>query len=257
MTLRHMNVFVHVYESKGITAAARSMHISQPAVSVAIKELEAHYGVRLFERYSRRLKVTPAGETLYHYASQMVSNLEEIESALLAWDEVGMLRIGMNVTAGAQVMAPIIEQYRSNYPKVQLHMVTANRDRIEEGILNNRLDLAVIGGNIHSDLIVAERFMQDELGVFCASNHPLAKKREVTLSALANEDLLLREVGSGTREFIENVFAVQGIRIAPVWESACTQTLVRAAALGLGVTILPTQTVQGYLDRDKLNARPP
>jgi DNA-binding transcriptional LysR family regulator len=252
MTIRHLKVFLSVYREKGVTAAAAKLCISQPAVSTAIKELETHYGVRLFERFARRLSVTPAGEKLYHYASHIVASLDEAETVLRDWDEAGQIRLGSSITVGAQLMPALVVEYKRLFPRVVLNLTTASSEQIEQMILTNDIDLAVIEGIVRSDMITSEAFMEDEIGVFCAKRHPLSRRRSVTLTELSREALLLREPNSGTREYIESFFELEGIAIAPMWESTGTQTLVNAAANGLGVTVLPVALIKEVRNHDDL-----
>jgi DNA-binding transcriptional LysR family regulator len=252
VTVRHLKIFLCVYREKSITAAANRLHISQPAVSLSIRELEEHYGVKLFERFARRISVTPAGETLYHYANHIIASMDEAESVLKEWDGAGSLRLGSSVTVGAQLMPKLVVEYQRICPLVKLHITTSSSDQIEQKILDNEIDLAVIEGIVHSDMIVADNFMEDELGVFCGKSHPLSAKPDITLQELSKQALLLRESNSGTREYIQSFFELEGISIAPMWESTGTQTLVNAAALGLGVTILPVGLIGEFSNRKEL-----
>jgi len=252
MTVRHLKIFLSVYRENSITLAAQKLHVSQPAVSLAIKELEEYYGVKLFERYARRLSITPAGEKLYHFANHIIAGLDEAEATLKAWDEAGTIRLGSSITVGAQLMPQLVKEYQRIYPQIKLHITTGSSDQIEQKILDNEIDLGVIEGIVHSDMIVAENFLEDELGVFCGITHPLSAKSTITLLELSQQALLLREENSGTREYIESFFEMEGINIVPMWESTGTQTLVNAAALGLGVTILPVVLINEFNNRDKL-----
>jgi DNA-binding transcriptional LysR family regulator len=247
-----LKIFLCVYRENSITAAAKKLHISQPAVSLAIKEMEENYGVRLFERYARRLSVTVAGEKLYHYATHIIAGFDEAEAVLRGWDESGTLRLGSSITVGAQLMPQLVGSFQRLYPKIHLHITTGSSDQIERRILDNEIDIAVIEGTIHSEMIAAEGFLEDELGIFCGKSHPLANRKTITLAELSRQELLLREENSGTREYIESLFELEALHITPMWESTGTQTLVNAAAIGLGVTILPLALVEEFVKGDQL-----
>ncbi len=252
MTARHLKIFLCVYRENSITAAANKFHISQPAVSVAIKELETHYGVSLFERYGRSLSITPAGELLYQYATQIISGFDEVGSILKDWDKTGVLKLGATITAGTLYMPQLVNQYREISPHTKMYVTTSSTDLIEQKILDNEIDLALSEGIVHSEMINSEPMVEEELGIFCGSIDPIAQKGNVTLQELSEMPLLLRRKNSGTRGYIESLFRLEGINITPVWESIGTNDLVNAAALGLGVTVLPVNLIGEFSKGDQL-----
>lgn len=116
MTLRHLKIFLAVYETGSTTAAAEELLIAQPSVSVALKELEEHYGVRVFERMSKRLYVTQAGQELYQYARHLVSLFEETEDAMKSLGASGMLHVGSSVTIGNYFLPGYIRTFQKEFP---------------------------------------------------------------------------------------------------------------------------------------------
>ena len=123
---------------------------------------------------------------------------------------------------------------------------------IEQKILDNEIDLALSEGVVHSEMINCEPMTEEELGIFCSSTDPLAKRESITLQELSEQPLLLRRKNSGTRGYIESLFRIEGISIMPVWESIGTNDLVNAAVLGLGVTVLPVNLIREFANGDQL-----
>ena len=112
MTLRHMKIFVTVYRHSNITRAAEELHLAQPSVSLAVKELEEYYGIRLFERIGRRICPTEAGNEFYSYALHIVSLFEDIEKRIKNWDTLGTIRIGTSITIGTHILPGLIKKYQ-------------------------------------------------------------------------------------------------------------------------------------------------
>lgn len=249
MTLRHMNIFVAVCTEDGITKAAEKLHIAQPAVSVAIKELEKYYGVRLFDRISKRLYLTDTGKNLLAYATHIVALFDDMEKSVRQWDQSGKLRVGASITVGARLMPRYVKAFRKEHPRANVEVFIGSSDIIEKKIMQNALDFALIEGSVHSDNLVCETFMKDRLAVICSPDDPLYKREEVTIEALLACPLLLREPGSGTRELFDHVLASLEYTCTPSWESTSTEALINAAGSGLGVSIIPYMLTQ-----DKINA---
>lgn len=251
MTLRHMKIFVKVCRCKSATEAAEKLGIAQPAVSLAIRELERYYGVRLFDRISHRLFLTEEGKQLLLYAEKIVSLFDEAESGLHNRDFFGMVRIGSSVTVGTCLLPDYVQRFRSQYPKIKVQVTVDNSAAIEKKVLENQLDFALIEGNIHSSSIVCHRFRKDELVLVCGAND-LSCPDELSPEQLAGLPFLLREHGSGTRELFDSALLTRGITVTPEWESISTEALVSAVSHGLGVSVLPLRLVERDLSEGKL-----
>lgn len=251
MTLRHMNIFVMVCRCKSATAAAEKLGIAQPAVSLAIRELEQHYGVRLFDRISNRLFLTEEGKELLQYAEKIISLFDEAETDILNRDAFGTVRIGSSITVGTCLLPDYVRRFRLQYPKVKVQVTVDNSAAIEQKVLENQLDFALIEGNIHSASIVSHRFLKDELVLVCGAED-FSYPDELSPEQLAGLPFLLREHGSGTRELFDGALLTQGITVTPEWESISTEALVSAVSLGLGVSVLPLRLVERALSEGKL-----
>jgi DNA-binding transcriptional LysR family regulator len=246
MTLRHLRIFILVCETQSVTKTAKSLHLSQPAVSQAIRELEDYYHVPLFDRISRKLIISTAGERLFPEAIQILARFDQLETTMMDWESSGEIRIGSSVTIGAELMPNLVFRLQNKFPDLKIYIQINSSDAIEEALLRNQIDLALLEGTIHSDRLHHINFLEDELGVFCSENHPLSLKVEVSLEEIRNEKLLLRDAKSGTRQLVNRMLNLEELGIQPYWESTSTHALIHATQKGLGITILPKQMVAGY-----------
>ncbi len=248
MTLRHMKVFVAVCELNSITKAAEKLYITQPAVSCAIKELEDYYGIKLFDRISKRVYLTEAGHNLLDYAEHIVSLFNEMEYKVRNSDKIGKLRIGSSITIGTSFLSVYVSKFKALYPQIDVHVTIDSSDIIEKKILQNELDFALVEGIVHLENIIYKPYMDDELVIICSFDHPFCKAKVVTTEQFLLESFLLREKGSGTRELFDNVLASLGYSVIPTWESTSTLALINAVINGLGISVLPYTLVKERLN---------
>lgn len=247
MTLKHLRIFVNVYREGSVTGAAGKLGMAQPAVSLAIRELEKHYETKLFEKSGRGIRPTEAAQHLYGSAARLVSLEQEIDRDMKNWNTGGKLRIGSSISIGSCVLPQLLIRFSKKYPDLDVHVKINSSDIIEADILENELDFALIEGRIHSDRIRSEVFMDDELIPVCSRFHPLAGATDVEIDRLRGEPFLMREKNSGTRELAESNFAVKGLYISPVWESTSTAALINAVSVGLGISVLPKRMLEKQL----------
>lgn len=247
MTLRHMNIFVAVCAENSITKAAEKLHIAQPAVSVAIKELEEYYGVTLFDRISKRLYLTDTGKNLLEYATHIVALFDDMEKSIRQWERSGKLRVGASITVGTHLMPRYVKEFYKSHPGFTVEVFIGSSDIIEKKIMQNALDFALIEGSVHSDSLLCENFMKDRLAVICSPDDPLCGMEKVTIEQLLSRPLLLREPGSGTRELFDHALASLEYTSTPSWESTSTEALINAAGKGLGIAIIPYLLIQERL----------
>lgn len=247
MTLKHIRVFVTVYQEESITHAAQKLGMTQPATSLSIKELEEYYDTKLFERSGRGIRITEAASQLYSNAARFLSLYEEMDREMKNWNTSGKLRIGSSISIGSCILPQLMTQFSKKYPELDIYVKVDSSDVIEQNILENRLDIALIEGTVHSDKICSEIFLNDELIPICSRFHPLADAKDVELESLKKEKFLMREKNSGTRELAESNFAVRGFHLTPAWESTSTSALINAVSTGLGISILPKRMLEKQL----------
>ena len=239
MTLRHLKIFVSVYQNMSITRASEELHLVQPSVSLAIKELENYYGIKLFDRLSRRIYPTDTGARFYDYALHIISMFDEMEREIKNWDTIGSLRIGSNIPAGPFLLPTIIKEFNNVCPDIKTTVTIENNEEIQHQLIDNKVDIAMIEGNVLYPQIISEPLMDSRICFVAVPTNPLVKKKNVSLEEIASCSLLMREAGSAGREKAESVFLSNNISIKPIWESASSEALLRAAFNNLGIAVLP------------------
>ena len=244
MTIRHMVIFRKVCETDcNMTKAAEELHMTQPSVSLAIKELERYYGVQLFDRIGRRLWITEAGRRFLQYAVHISGLFADMETSLRDWDAKGMLRVGASITIGSQFLPFYVKAFSAVCPETDVRVVIEQTERLEKKLLANELDFALIEGLTHDPGIVSEPYMEDYLSIICAAGSGWKEGQIISLDEFRAQRFLLREYGSGTREVFEHVVEQAGIHIEPAWEAMSTTALVNAVINGLGISVLPHRMI--------------
>jgi len=228
--------------------------MTQPAVSLAIKELEQYYGVVLFDRVGRRLQITQAGQRFREYASHIKTMFDDMEKGMRNWDAFGVLRVGASITIGSQFLPSYVKAFYSRYPGTEVRAVIGPSEELEQKILNSELDFALIEGPCHMASFVSEEYMEDRLTVICPPESGFYQGQEISVEEFRRQKFLLRERGSGTREVFDRAVEQAGFSVEPVWEAMSTTALVNAVVNGLGVAVLPHRMIAGPLDRGLVTA---
>ena len=236
-----------VYQEESITRAAEKLHMTQPATSLAIREMEEYYHTKLFERSGRGIRVTSPGTRLYPSAARLLSLYDEMDAEMKNWDTSGRLRIGSSISIGSCILPQLINRFSKKYPELELYVKVDSSDVIEQNILENHLDFALIEGSVHSEKLKSSVFLDDELVPVCSRFHPLAGAEDIELDSLKKEHFLMREPNSGTRQLADSSFALKNFQIKPAWESTSTAALINAVSIGLGISILPKRMLEKQL----------
>lgn len=278
-----MRIFLAVTENgNNLTRTANQLYMAQPAVTVAIQELEQYYGVNLFDRLGKRLYLTEAGKQFREYVVRILGLFDDMEEGMKSWGSRGVLRVGSSITIGSQFMPGYVEEYAKTHPNIDTQVLIGPSDRIEKKILNNELDIALVESPVHESHLIAEQYMEDYLVIiapgnskerdlynsFCEDQRETQRQeasakqqerpdeiqdespkeiQEMTVEEFASQRLLLREPGSGTRESIEKVLEPFSIQLKTSWEATSTTALVNAVISGLGNSIVPRRMVEAPL----------
>lgn len=221
--------------------------MTQPATSLAIREMEEYYHTKLFERSGRGIRVTSAGTRLYPSAARLLSLYDEMDAEMKNWDTSGRLRIGSSISIGSCILPQLINRFSKKYPELELYVKVDSSDVIEQNILENHLDFALIEVSVHSEKLKSSVFLDDELVPVCSRFHPLAGAEDIELDSLKKEHFLMREPNSGTRQLADSSFALKNFQIKPTWESTSTAALINAVSIGLGISILPKRMLEKQL----------
>lgn len=263
MTLKHFKIFYEVCHEESITKAAISLNMAQPAVSTAIRELESYYNVKLFERLNRKIYITNAGRYLLEYVDSILSQVEESKEVLQDLAASTRIRIGSNVSFGTQYLADIIAEFQSLHAEIPLSTMIQNSSQIENDLLHNNLDMAVMDNLSNNPSIKQTLLVSDHLVAlyspklkFPFDKEPSFSKgelnRRVSIYDFAQIPLLLREPGSGNRDTVEIVFRQYGIHPYIALESISTQALISFCLHGYGVMFLPSSQAEMYLSSHQL-----
>ena len=244
VTLRQMRVFAAVARHLSFTRAARELHLTQPAVSQQMRLLEQEVGMPLIEQLGRKIRLAPAGSELLRYANQVTELLREAAESLAAMRGLkrGLLKLGAVSTA--KYFAPaLLSAFTPEYPEVNIKFTVGNRDEIVRLLAANELDL-VIMGRPPAELATAATPFAPHPSVFIAApQHPLVARRQLPLATLAQESLLVREEGSGTRASMERLFAEQGVAFRAQMEVSSNETIKQAVMAGMGISFISAHTL--------------
>lgn len=253
VTLRQLRVFAAVARRLSFTAAARELHLTQPAVSQQIRALEEDAGLALFEHVGRKVQLTAAGEELLRHAEQMLDLVREAGEALAALRGLkrGVLKLGAVSTA--KYFAPsLLSAFTAEYPEVTIKFSVGNRQETIAQLTANEVDLVIMGRSPRELDTVAEPFAKHPFVIIASPQHPLAGKRRLRLAQLATENFVIREEGSGTRASMEHVFREHGARYRASMEAGSNETIKQSVMAGMGVSFISMHTIGLELQTGKL-----
>jgi LysR family transcriptional regulator, low CO2-responsive transcriptional regulator len=242
-TVRQLQIFQAAARTLSFSRAAQLLHLTQPAVSMQIRQLEHFGGVELFERLGRRLQLTDAGEELVLHARAVLRALEDADDALAAMKGLRGGRVRLAVVSTAKYLAPrLIARFAQGHPGVQFRLQADNRGAVVRTLADNGVDLALMGRPPDDGDLVAEPFADHPLVVIAPPGHPLAR-RQVPIEDLAAETFLVREAGSGTRTAMERFFQERGIPLRVGMEMPSNETIKQAVIAGLGLGFISLHTI--------------
>jgi len=252
--LEWYRIFLHTARAGNLTQAARELHVTQPSVSYAIKQLEELLGVKLFDRLSKGVRTTPEGEALLEYVERSFSLLESAERKIASLKSYasGELRIGANGPIIKHLLLPALDKLRSSYPDIRIRLSQGNTADLTRRLKEGRIDLGIVHLPIADpDLTVVESLAIRETFVVGPAYRSIAD-RPASAADLAKLPLLLLSRGSSTRDFIEGWFSAQGVPIEVDIELNSSDMLVELALRGYGAACVTKSFVQDLLDEGKL-----
>lgn len=253
ISLRQIRIFEAVGLAGSYTKAAEQLHLSQPAVSMQIKQLEQDTGIALFERRGRKMHLSHAGRELLQYSSQVLHAYNDMMGAIAGMKEVSSGHLVVSVATTANYFATkLLAAFTSRHEGVTITLDVTNRQTLLHQLENHEPDLVIMGEpppgyNLHS-----ERFMANPLVVIAAADHPLAGKTRLGLAELSEEQFIMREKGSGTRGAIEKHLQEYGVKQKTSLEMRSNETIKHAVEAGLGLGIVSAHTIQPELDSGRL-----
>ncbi len=245
LTLRQFRVFEAVARHLSFSRAAEELHLSQPAVSMQVRGIEVILGLPLTEQLGKKIFLTEAGREVLHASRAITARLDDLQANLAQLQGIDSGRLKLAVTSTVNAVATdILVRFRGRHPGVSIHLDVSNRESVLEQLAANRIDLAIMGQVPDGLELEATRFMDNPLVVIAPPDHPLARKKKVSVAALAAEPFLVREAGSGTRGAMERFFATRGLEIHSSMEMSSNEAIKQAVQAGLGLGVLSLQTLE-------------
>ena len=253
VTLRQLQVFETVARQLSYSRAAKALYLSQPAVSMQIKQLEESIGLPLFEQMGKKIFLTEAGKELFECSCAITQQLADADVLFSEMKGLEHGRLNISVVSTANYFTPqLLAKFCQRHPKINVTLSVANRDAVLQQVADNATDLAVMGQPPENSDIAAEPFMKNPLVVIAPPNHPLFKLKRVKLNRLEQETFLLREQGSGTRGAMERFFAEHGIQLHAGMEMGTNEAIKQAVQAGMGLGILSLHSAELELETGRL-----
>ena len=240
VTLRQLRTFKTVADLNSFSLVAQRLKLSQPSVSYQVKELEEALGLPLLDRLGKRVQLTEAGSLLYSYARRVLDTLDEATVALeeMRGIQRGSLRVGASTTVGIYLLPAALGAFKKLHPGLVIALEIGSRARVQEQVLSNELDLAVVGPASKDPELAIIPFLSDELVVVAPAGHPLAGKRRLTLKDLADQPFIMREATSGSRWSLEKEARKAGAKLRVAMELGSNGAIKHAVESGLGLAVI-------------------
>ena len=256
MDARDMEVFLSVAKHLNFTRAGKEVHLSQPSVSVRVRQLERDLGVKLFEQLGRRVTLTEAGRLLVPHASRVLAAMDDARHAVeeLQGLERATIRIGASTTPGMYLVPKIIARFMRRHPKVEIHLGIEDTRRVEEGVAANEFDFGFVGGHLVGDQIDVIPWLTDEVMLVAPPGHALIRKRIVGPKDIAGEPFIFREQGSATQAAVERGLRASDLQVKAVMEMSNPEAVKQAVQGGLGLAFLSRFAVEAELKAGTLAA---
>lgn len=243
-TLRQLKVFETIARHLSFTRAAEELHLTQPTVSMQIKQLTGTVGMPLFEQIGKRIHLTEAGQELYHTCREVFGSLEHLEMSIAERKGMKKGRLRLAVITTAEYFAPrLLGPFCQRYPGVDVSLQVINRESILQRLVENLDDLYILGQPPENLDVHSQPFLENPLVVVAPRTHPLAGKKHISLKRLAEEPFLMREPGSGTRMAAQRPFDEHGIALDIRMELGSNEAIKQAVAGGLGISVLSRHTL--------------
>ncbi len=253
LTLRQLNVFEAVARNGSYTRAAAELHLSQPAVSMQVRQLEDAAGLPLFEKLGKTIHLTEAGRELFHYSQAIGRQLRELDEVIegLKGVQRGHLRISVATTANS-FATRLLAAFSRRYPGTSFSLDVTNRKSLLDQLASNETDLVIMGKPPDELELDALAFMDNPLVVIAPPDHPLAGGRRIPLARLQEETFVVRELHSGTRIAMERFFQERSMQLHTGMEMTSNSAIKHAVEAGLGLGLVSVHTLELELEAGRL-----
>ena len=233
-------IFHKVASLHSFTRAADALSISQPAVSIQVRELETAFGSPLLHRTRKGPRLTDTGQTVFSYTQRIFSLAQEMQEAVhdIQGLKEGRLTIGFSTTPGEYILPWVIGQFQKRYPDVEVELSISNTQAIVDRINDRELDLGMVGAPVSLQGLASFPYVDDDIAIIAAPDHPLAQREALGLTDLEGQRFIVREPGSATRRAAEACLERHAIAIKVVMELGSNEAVKRAVAAGLGLGVV-------------------
>lgn len=253
LTIRQLKIFDAVARHLSHSRAAKELYLSQPAVSMQIKQLEHSVGLPLFDRVGKQIHLTEAGQEMLHYTRNIAQQLDEMNAMFSEMKGLEHGRLNISAVSTASYFMPqLLAKFIQQHPKISVSLHVANRDAVIKLLADNSADLAIMGQPPEGADMLSQPFMQNPLVVIAALNHPLTKVRNIKPKQLAQETFLLREQGSGTRGVVERYFASHDLKLPTHMEMDTNEAIKQSVQAGMGLGIISLHGIELELEIKRL-----
>lgn len=253
ITLRQFRIFEAVATHLSITKAAKELHLSQPAVSMQVKQMEEQVGLPLYEQIGRKIYLTEAGDEIFHYSRLIGQLLKEASDVVDELKGTNRGRLSIAVASTANYFIPsLLGIFHDRFPDVTVTLDVTNKETLIQQLVDNVVDLVVMGSPPDDLDLEAGVMMENPLVVIATPQHPLAKEKNIPLKRLETETFLTREPGSGTRMAIEKFFNDHGVSLKTGMEIANNEAIKQSVQAGLGLGLLSRNTLDMELALNRL-----
>ena len=251
-SLRQLEIFVAVSREQSVSRAAEALSLSQSATSAALGEFERQFNLQLFDRIGKTLRINETGQQLLPRAVELLDRAHEIEALLQGHAGFGHMKVGATLTVGNYLATIIVTRFLQEHTESRIQLQVHNTSTIVQKIVNHELDLGLIEGDCHHPDLEVQQWIADELVVFAAPNHPLAKLKQVSMEQLLQQAWILREKGSGTRETFDRAFHNNHAFLSIRLELEHTEAIKRAVEPGLGIGCISRLALKDAFRRGSL-----
>lgn len=243
MSDRRLQVFHTVAGVLSFTRAAEILNMTQPAVTHQIRQLEADFNTRLFDRENNRISLTRAGEEVLSYANQIIALYGDMHESVksITGDTSGLVTLGASTTIAEYMLPDLLGGFQKKFPDVQVRLRVANTDSVVSMVADNSIDLGVVEGEVNNQFLIVEACQADELRVILPPDHTLASQPTISPQELLNYPFVFREEGSGTRSVIARFLEENGLhedQLNQPFELGSTEAIKGAVQAGMGISIV-------------------
>ncbi len=253
LTFRQIQIFDAVARHLSYSRAAEELHLTQPAVSMQMRELEENVGLATLEQIGKKIFLTQAGEELHRRSRDILLRLDETRAALASMKGIDHGQLNIAVVSTAKYFAPkLLALFCQRFSGVKLNLTVSNREEVLNRLTENQTDLAIMGQPPEGLDANKEAFAYHPLGIIASPKHPYAKAKQIPLYALMKETLLIREPGSGTRNVFERLLSTHRLQAESTLQMDSNETIKQAVMAGMGIALLSLHTIALELEAKRL-----